>query len=611
MKFLVYMLTILLLAQFSTAALIKLDESNSYEDVLDGGSLYLEDDKVPLLTNGVSLFCGPCNAKEGEGVDSIGGGPVLCGYDKQTPLNLLYNNETICVVTPTTQYELQLVSWFVKETCYDVTQGLDCASIGPYVSYDRVEAEVSGTLVLSDLELGSSSQLRSNTELDEEDSDYYIETSGTFTIHNTDVIPATQVKITWPTERKYNITLLEGGEAVEHGVLIDSIPANSEITVSVSARVPEDHPGIDLDADDPQLERAVSIGELKLEADRNLQSSSEITLEARNMLIIDRLTVSFPGDSDTYDDGDEIKDVEPGVKVTFQLQAESRFKDSSEIEIDNVEFRLVVDDGDLDEDEDVSIKDLKPGATASGTITLELDDDIEEDDYKIEISLLGEDEFGAEHGEVWELTLNVAKEDEKIEITSIELAPNTLSNCDGESSRLFIEIQNKGSDRSDEVVLVAVNDKLNLFNRVLNIELDENNQYDRTFTVDVPAGTRAGTYQIDIWTYFDFDNYDDDSPNSFASTDLRVTACAVTEQKKTVIDQVITEETKVVKEDDSATVNKKDSNETAPQVISEEQSTAFQESNGKEQDYVALKLVVLGALLLVIITLAVLLFKNR
>ncbi|MCB9362856.1 hypothetical protein H6504_05455 [Candidatus Woesearchaeota archaeon] len=471
-------------------------------------------------------------------------------------------------------------------------------------------------IALSDLVLGDDDQERSNPQLDDDENGYYAEASASFTIKNNEATAVSNVQVMWPSAAKYNMTLVSisgaTGSATSDGVAFASIAAGQTVTVTVSARVPEDLPAINLDASNPQDDRAILIGSLSLTANGGLSATSDVTMEAENMLVIDNLEVSFEGDSASYDEGDDIENVEPGFKVTFDLRAENRFRDSDDIQIENVEFQLVIDEGDLDEDENEDLKDLDPRDDDTATISIDLDDDIEEDDYTVEITLTGEDENGALHGEVWELTLVVEKEKENIAIKRIDLSPQSISLCEGEpnSARLRVDIENKGSDDSDEIVLVVTNEKLNFFGRVLNIDLDENDDFDRTFTVDVPSSTKAGTYQLDVWTYFDFDEYDDESPNAYGSVDLRVTACPVSvedDDKDTAED---TKDDTVVVVDDKDTEEQKPSDSgtvIAIPVVEDKDETT---TSGSGNTYVALMILAYIIVIAVIVILIIRLLKK-
>ena len=413
-------------------------------------------------------------------------------------------------------------------------------SDGNSTSYEIVQITVLNTganLAISDLNIGGDNQVRSNPEAEDEEDEEVYDDSSTFTITNNGGSSISDVQVNWPSASKYNITYVSSsktGVETSNGVRFANINSGETISVVVSARIPEDLDAFDNDRTNAQDNRNFKIGELSLTASGQSPQNSNVYMQAENMLEIEDLEICVDGDCDDYDDGDEVEEIEPGSEIEIRINAENLFQDEANLEIEDVEFRFFADDGDLDEEEDEDMGDIDTEEEESGTLSLTLDDDIDEDDYRIEITLFGEDENGAEHGEQWDLDFVVEREDEMISIRTADVDDQTISLCPNANrqTQLEMRIENEGSDDSDEIVLVAKNDLLGFFYRSLEIDLDTDDDVTKTATITVPSDASPGTYQIDIYTYFDLDAYDDEDINNYRSVDLRVEECEQEEEQE-------------------------------------------------------------------------------
>jgi hypothetical protein len=389
-------------------------------------------------------------------------------------------------------------------------------------------------IAMSDISFGDDDQERSNTLLDDDESGYYVQDTATFTVKNNEANPISNVQIVWPSTAKYNITFQSATKAhslITNGVAFANIDSGEEITITLSARIPEDLSAFDKSRSDPQDDRDHNIGTLTLTATAHSSVSSNVFMEAENNLIISKLYISVEGSRESLDDGEELEEIKPGSKIEIELTAENRFGSSDEVEIEDIEFTFYVDENDFYEDETEDISDLDPREEKGATISFTLDDDIEEDTYTVEIILEGQDENGAYHGEKWEIDFQIEREDELITIQSLFLNDDNIQLCTGHlnSVQLEVNLENEGKDDSDEIVLFMENKILDFSHRILKINLDEGDDTRKTVTVNLPSNAKPGTYPIAVYTYFDFDAYEDNDLSDYATVDLVLSQCPTTQ----------------------------------------------------------------------------------
>ena len=422
-------------------------------------------------------------------------------------------------------------SFVSSDTTYDQTITASDNDSSDNASFTITVRNTGNGVSISAIDFGGDDQERSNTELDDDEDDYEINTSSTFTVTNNEAV-AKDIEVSWSTASKYKVvfedtvpskTVTDNGDAI----IIQDVSPGESVDVRLNARVPEDLDSFFGDLDDLDNQEKVNIGTLTAQAQNVATVTSNMFMQAENMLEIDELTITIDGDDDEYDDGDTVEEISPGVEIEIELRARNDYSSSDELDMEDVEFAIFADDGDLEVEEDEEIDDISPRDEETATLSFTLDDDIDEDTYDVVITLQGEDENGARHGEQYELEFEVEREDELIEIKRATLDRSEVTLCDFDSRRvnLDVEIENEGQDDSDEVALVVRNDELDIDERRLNLDLDEGDDYENTYSFTIPENTRTGTYFINVLTYFDFDDYDDDDASERELVTLRVNEC--------------------------------------------------------------------------------------
>ncbi|MBD3310096.1 hypothetical protein GF351_02660 [Candidatus Woesearchaeota archaeon] len=325
--------------------------------------------------------------------------------------------------------------------------------------------------------------------------------SKVITVQNNGNVPINNVQMTHTAGSQYSLTLNQSN--------LGTLAAGESADVMVSADIPAD------EASGKQI-----IGSLFVNGTRHdlttISNILPLKLDVRGKLNLDRLDVTVGGSSDKdVEDSQTIdKEAGPGDKVKFELDIENTYTDDEDIEIEDVIVEITIfgidgdDADDLEEESDEF--DIKEDSKEEDvTIEFELDNEIKEGTYEVEIKVRGEDENGKDHEVEWTVYLEVEKESHDIIITKASLGDSTID--EGDSTTLHVTILNIGKEDEDEVVLEIKNSDLGLDIRNQGIELesepfDDEAEYDRFVSID---GDKAGTYDIIIKVYHDEDELAD------------------------------------------------------------------------------------------------------
>ena len=229
-------------------------------------------------------------------------------------------------------------------------------------------------------------------------------------------------------------------------------------------------------------------------------------MQAENMLTISKskanISTGLRSSSESFDDGDNIEEIKPGDKVDLLFEIESEFDDDRDENNPEIEdITLTVENDDLDVDEEETASDLDPKETDDLDVSFDVPVDASRSDEDLEIKLIGRDEFGAEHGALWELTLEVEREKHEIDISNLVLTPGTVS-CQHQTE-LEVEIRNIGRSDEDQVYIQVVTPGLLFEERSEEIELDEGDEKTRSFTIPVPENTPAGPHKITVEVFYE------------------------------------------------------------------------------------------------------------
>jgi hypothetical protein len=239
-----------------------------------------------------------------------------------------------------------------------------------------------------------------------------------------------------------------------------------------------------------------SIGELKVSSVNNngttVESSADITLNPISYITIDEIKINGKSSGDLSIE--DVNDIEVEISNEYT-------EDMEDVEV-TIEI-LDVDDDDLDEDADD--QDIDAGDSEDFEVEFDLsDEDIDEEEYTIRVTVEGEADDGTKHQATLEKKVDVDIEKHKVIISRTSLGANTMQCVRQNNVRVTIE--NVGQKDEDELDLFVKNTALGLELRKTSLNLDKfsdsDNEDTYTFYLDL-EDANAGTYPIIVELYLD------------------------------------------------------------------------------------------------------------
>jgi len=341
-------------------------------------------------------------------------------------------------------------------------------------------------LTLSNPTIGGTSQQRG------------LNASATLTLTNNEttdvnvVLAFTAVATDSATERAYTNTISFSNTTL-------TVPANSTpLTVTVTGLVPADFDGVNSYLE----ETAFKIGTIT--ATGGATATAILNMQAENALEFDKVKITVGESTDTVEDGDAVDELKPGDLIDIEVSAESKYdEDDWDYDIEDVEVTAEIDDSDFDLDEDEDLSDLSPSDSDSVTFSNIAVDTEADGNYDLIITLSGFDENGALHGEMMVVELKVERETHELVITKAQLTKPTVKCVDGEFEETDVKVSvlNTGKRDEEDAIIESVIADLELQALKDSITIDKDDAGTYTFSLQVPEGTEAGTYDVDVIAY--------------------------------------------------------------------------------------------------------------
>lgn len=341
-----------------------------------------------------------------------------------------------------------------------------------------------------------------------------------------------------------------------------NLSAGETKTFTITGDIPLDFDAVEKNpsASDYLKEKAFVIGQLTASAgtdsvttDIKMQAVNQLRIDdakiecverGRSVSGLDAQTQQLGKKRESLDDGDDVENLRPDMDCTLEVTVENRFSDDDDkdqfgndlkigdIEFDDVDVEIEIDDPDFDEDEDERINSLNADDKDEVSIDFEIDEDVDDGTFDMEIRVFGKDDNGAFHGEKWEIDLEVERFTHDLQIRSLSVNPTRISACTGGTVKVSSGILNLGKRDEDEVAVEAEVPDLNILERVeLFEELDEDDSIGTSLKFDVPKGVREGVYRGTFTTFFD-----KVAPSNTASFELTIDKC-VEEKSVEVVEE--------------------------------------------------------------------------
>lgn len=270
----------------------------------------------------------------------------------------------------------------------------------------------------------------------------------------------------------------------------------------------------------------------------------------------------------TIDNSGEGDDEEwyPLDSVTIEVEVENNNNDDSiggvyvELLILDENNNDVTDDFDMD-DSKVKIGTIKDGDSKIATFNIpSISADVEGGDYRIFAKAYksGDEQSYCDDNSDSVQEISVTKDDDRSVIfKQADLEKSIQATC-GQTVLVSLDVYNIGTEKEDNVLVTIANKELGLNQAQLLSDLRKDDSDTVNFEFTLPANLAKSSYTLDLMTYFEYNDDDDEDPMNIDSYDtssddtdkdfkitLKVSGCANTTAKPTISASIVTENPKV------------------------------------------------------------------
>ena len=297
----------------------------------------------------------------------------------------------------------------------------------------------------------------------------------------------------FPTEYNAAVSIADGDLTLARG---------EQTTITVTLDVPANQ--------DAELEE---LGTVQITGVGNPDTPNTITvpvtLQAESFLQIDSVEIDIDGDEEKISNGENFDTIKEGDEVIVTIEVENLYSNSQDIEIEDVYVRLRAEDGDWDIDEESNEENIDADDKEKFIIRFDVDDRLDDDRTDVIIEVFGEDEEGNFiHYDSLEFEFEIEREDDEITIREARFARNPIQ-CTDRSVEFLVEIENTGTDDQNDAAISIKSTQLDFNINENNIELDEDDNWDESYTLNLPNGLEAGSYIVIVESYYNDDRKSD------------------------------------------------------------------------------------------------------
>ncbi|MFH2028068.1 MAG: hypothetical protein ABIJ08_02945 [Nanoarchaeota archaeon] len=447
---------------------------------------------------------------------------------------------------------------------------------------------------------GSESQRRSNSNADDDKNQVY----------NTTL----QIKITnTGNESVSGLDLVSTTIPSQYNFVVESITPTTlipgqEAVVNLRATVPEDFDAVN----DNLVPVAFDIGTATFKTNvTGVTATSSLKMQAENNIEIKDVEVYINDkkDSTVNKDDESVDNIKPGDQVEFRITIENKYKssDPEDLDIEDVEVSILNDDLDIDDSDDIS--SIGPNDEEVITLSFDIDEEQDRGSYEVLLTVDGQDENSARHGESWIINLKIERESHDIQLRTLRLDPETIDNCIDRNVELTVDIRNIGRNDEEKAAIKVSNSNIQYSKKVSEIDINQDDEDTKVFTIPVSKDTPAGEYFIEATAY-----YDTDKTTDIQDIKLIVNQCKT---QTTTNNQQDTQDKEDEAQDDSDVIvinSGKDTNtEDIQPIIAGDNAVATVEQGftGSTMYMVILVVAIIIAVASLVLTLVLLTKKNR
>lgn len=234
-------------------------------------------------------------------------------------------------------------------------------------------------------------------------------------------------------------------------------------------------------------------------------TGGKLTMQAKNKLVVDDMTITVNGESQSVSNNEKVDNLKPGDKLELEVLAKNQFSDRSDVDtaIDDAVVSVLsnnLDQIDVDEEEDLGTLSAKGDDSARFSFNIE--DDTDDTTYVLTVKVAGTDENGAKHGEKVSIRLKVERETHEIAFKKVQIVPAAVE-CEGSRTAIVdVTVNNIGQRDEDAIVVEAIAPQLKFSQKITGLKLNDGKSKTLQFPIEVPEG-KSGTVRVDLATYWD------------------------------------------------------------------------------------------------------------
>ncbi len=245
-------------------------------------------------------------------------------------------------------------------------------------------------------------------------------------------------------------------------------------------------------------------------------ATATLSMEAHNRLVIEKVKITCDK-LETVTDGSSIDGVSPGQTCYLTVKVENTF--TTDVKIEDITIEADSENSDVDGD-DADISSLDAGDSEEKTLELKVDEDADEGDAEITITVEGKDENGAQHSDVLKFTLEIERLKHDLPISKITVSPSEARRCEVSRIDVLVYVENDGKNDEDKVAVELSVPALSFTKKISDLSIDEGEEGKVTFSIPVSSTTAFGSFKATAKSF-----YDNVAQSQSKTADIKIMKC--------------------------------------------------------------------------------------
>ena len=459
-------------------------------------------------------------------------------------------------------------------------------------------------LAYADVEVSDTEDLTFEVNYESlEDNDDSIEISHSVTFTNSGAV---EEDVTLTLSEEDDDYTIDFNDALDENFVLTAGESRS-VTFDIVQEISSGDAGIEEDV------LAILLGTL------NGQSETfSLDADIEYMIILDSIELFIDGNSEETIEEDEANDddvdleVSPGDLIRLEFELENLYDNNYNDGDMDVVITVTVDDNDFGDDVDEEFEfDIDADDKSTDKfIEFEVPADAEDGEYEVEVLVEAEDENSIDYNIEWLIYLDVEREDDDVRVTDVSVNPSSPSCSD--TLTITVDIENYGSDTQRYGVLEITEDDLGIDleeDFTLESATDIGSSDTLQFTATLDDDIVAGSYQLDVRAYYDYDDLSD-----IYLFDFEVGECEVEEEEVEEEEEETSSESAVevtVTDNEASEDEGSDESEDEIVVDSDSETISTVENSYLKDEYFLALIIVSGMLFLALLFVLIMLLARR